>query len=159
MSEWVEDKLEEIQTVLEAISELDNVYKRSRWSNDPAVVKKLFAEILSGKRKRINTWMIGREGVIENGPLAQVRYIAVHTFIIKGYLSFNDEKDTESELNVMIDKIRAALRGNQTIWDVCSEVVQETPQVRLVGYAFLGEVFCNYCEIALEVEEHKIVTN
>jgi len=158
MSEWVEGKLEEIQAVLGAITELDHVYKRSRWSNDPAVVKKLFAEILSGKRQRINTWMIGREGVVENGPLAQVRYIAVHTFLIKGYLSFNDEKDTETELNVMIDLIRTALRGNQTIWNVCSEIVQETPQVRLVGYAFFGEIFCNYCEIALEVEEHNFVT-
>lgn len=159
MAEWVEAKLGEIQTVLKTITGLGNIYKRSRWTNDPKVLEKLFAEVLSNKRKRINTWMIGRESVREAGQLEQVRFRAIHTFVIKGYLAFNDAKDTETELNVLIDKIRTALRGNQTIWDACSEEVQETPQVRLIGYAFFGEIFCNYGEIVLEVEEHNIVTS
>ena len=154
MAEWVEVKLGAILTILQAVSGLANVFKRSRWTNKPDIFKKLFGEDV-GRNKRVNTWMVGRETVREAGALEQWRYISAHLFVIRGYLSFKDEDATELEFNAMIDKIRKGLRANQTIWDSCSETVEEVVQVRHIGYEFFGEVFCHYCELVLEVEEHE----
>jgi len=154
MAEWVETKLGTISTKLQAIAGLQNVYKRSRWTNKPDVFKNLFAEDVRQVR-RINTWMVGRETVRETGPKEQWRFISAHVFVIRGYLSFKDADATELEFNAMIDKIRKELRADQAIWDSCSEIVEEAVQVRHIGYEFFGEVFCHYCELIIEVEEHE----
>jgi len=157
MSEWIETKVAEIKAVLEVITDLKNIYKRDRWTVDPQQFRNLFTEPISGKNRRVHTWMIGREGFRETKDY-QVRFIRTHSIIIRGFFAFNEEKDSWTAFQSLIDKISAGLRNNQTIWNACSEGVEEAVQARLIGYEFFGEVFCHYCELVLEVEEHNIKT-
>lgn len=152
---WLTDKLEEIKTALESVSGLDNIYKRDSWTVDPKEFRKLFTEAIKGRKRRVNTWMIGRESFREAKDL-QIRYIKAHTFVIRGFLSFNEEDDSWTEFQGLVDAICDRFRGDQTIWNSCSEEVEEAVQARLIGYEFFGEVFSHYCELVLEIEEHNI---
>jgi hypothetical protein len=155
MPTWLETKLTNIKTLLETVPEIKNVFKRERWTTDPAQFRTLFTET-KAPNKRVHTWMITREAISGRKSVSQFKWVESSRFVVKGFISFDDAEDSWTFFQNLIDKIRDAFRNNAVIWDVCEEDAEQTVQVREIGYRMLGEVLCHYCELVMDIEQQPI---
>jgi len=153
MSEYTQTKLSAIKTLLETVDGIENVYIRDKFTIDPAEFNRLFTKRINSQKYKVNTWLVGRESFSE-GVEVRPRFVARMPIVVRGFLEFKDDPDSTAEFNDLIDKIRTAFRNNLTIWDVCETEVEAAVQGRVFGYRFLSEVFCHYCELVIELEEH-----
>jgi len=154
---FISDKLDAMKTVLETVSGAENVYTRDKLTVKPDEFKQLFTKRTSSGKYQVNTWTIGIESFAE-AVNVRPRYIASIPFVIKGFLSFDEDSDSQGAFYNIIDAIRTAFRANASVWNVCEEEAENALQGRLIGYSFFGEKLCHYCELVAEIEEHNYVT-
>ncbi|MCK5607335.1 hypothetical protein KAR91_35960 [Candidatus Pacearchaeota archaeon] len=139
-----------IKTLLEAVSNIGQVYDYKRYSNEWSSYKELFI-----KDAKVHVWEIERTGpnafsVVAHGGDGKVKD-TTHNIILRGFYGFNDELATSKTFDTLIDSItdvfiqKPHLTGEAKIVHI--------PIVGGVQMGFLGDVLCHIAEINLSIEE------
>lgn len=147
----------QIKIILEAVTGIGRVYDYLRWATDWTTILSLFKP--AGQDK-INAWMITRKATGERwGTIARLE--DVHSFMIIGVYSHDDQSASEKTFQDLIDAIQAKFRDYEDLNGTCLTTAPQSGdysdkagiQVLTVEIRMFGGVLCHYCELGLGVEE------
>lgn len=150
--------LEEIYTLLQGVEGIGKVHKYSRWTAREDIFRNLFG-VLEGNTFKINGWEITRTKAIED-----VKYTGlnqrVHTFLIRGYYSLEDNNASEIEFNLLLEKVCDVLRKKfgesynpEKPW-----IYNEPPDITRIGVVMFGNYLIHFAEITFSVLEYVSTT-
>lgn len=145
-----------IYQVLSNVPDIGRVYKYERWAIRESEFLKLFSveeEVNSKRVKRIKGWEITRTSITEE--IRDTGYnTATHTYIIRGYLSADDENASSYEFQMLIDRVREALR-NVAQAPEAPWYFADPPDVALITTVMLGSYLVHACEIRWRIYEQE----
>ena len=152
--------LETIITAVKNILEsVDGVGKVNDYERNTVDEKKFIAAFCSPSNSSlINGWTITRGSTSEirtsvNAPdLNSGQSKAEHTIVIRGYYSFEDDKQSEKIFRALVESVRAALRSNYTLTDSCDR--HDSPQNPVNEPRKMANTYLvHYAEIHINVHE------
>lgn len=133
------------------------VYARPRFAGDWSTYLNLFKTTVQDV-EQIRAWTVSRDEV----AVEPARYGAdteTYQFIVRGFMSFHDEEDTDGIFNDLIDEVIHSLNGRK---DLDSAAVVDyavgPASLRLNELRSFGAVLCHYCEIPYPIEVQRVVT-
>jgi hypothetical protein len=135
-----------IKTVLSGVADIGQVHDYERWTASDAEFISVFKTTVAGV-DQVRAWLIRRKGPVNEDQGG----VAVHGYIIDGYLSVKDADATEKTLNALIEAVRAAFRANVTLNGSC--IGADFLIVNAIDVRMLGAVMCHHAELALTVYE------
>lgn len=101
----------------------------------------------------IRAWQITRIGRNDLQTGSRGTNTIEHEFIIEGYLTLSDERESEIIFQELVDTIIDAFRPQTNLTTV---VELHRPAIaEEIGYRFFGNFFCHYARIAISIQEHK----
>ncbi|MBV8250551.1 MAG: hypothetical protein JO200_19150 [Comamonas sp.] len=107
-----------IVAALASVPEIGRVHDRERFAEGNDKFKQLYLFTPTGGVQQIRGWWIRRSATVERSPNLH-RTANVHSWQIRGYLSFRDADATELELDDLVEQFRALVRADPTLGGVC----------------------------------------
>ena len=145
----------EIKTILETISNVDNVHDYKRYTHSWADYKELFVE-----NSKVNTWEIVRESFESFVEASNNVNRTRHNFVIRGFYAVQDETASEKIFQDIVEEIRVIFRDKPRLNDK-AELVFFSPDNPFTGafsYDYLGAVLCHIAELRLTIQEYETFT-
>lgn len=148
---------EDIQETIEDIRDIGMVHNYERWCSDWSKFLDLFTLTINGI-KQVRGWTIGYSGTpdseqiqLDDGTLPVLRS---SRWTIRGYLGFDDSRETEKIFQDLVEDVLDALDDDHTNLHDPADYYHITPAIAPVFEPRLfGSVLCHYCEIVLVVTE------
>lgn len=140
------DNIQAIQTILEGIAGVANVYGTVRnWQSD-----KQFRDGARTPSGNVQFWFLTREATEAEdlGPRLTVRK---HTVALHGYAGVNDAAGSEQSFQALVESVAAALGADRKLGQSARH--SAPAQVRAVDFRIINGVLCHHAELALVVEE------
>ena len=140
------NNIQAIQTILEAVTGVANVYDTVRnWQTE-----KQFRDAATTPAKGIQFWFITREATAAEdlGPRLTARR---HTIALHGYCGANDAAASEKAFQDLVESVVAALGADRKLNQTARH--SGPAEVRAVDFRILSNVLCHHAEIALVVED------
>jgi hypothetical protein len=130
-----------IQDTLETVSSVGVVQAYERFAKDNATLRDYYVV-----NSQLRGWFITHEKT-ENTDHGAMDLLC-HTWKITGYLALDDSKETELELDKILDSIRSTFQADETMSGAVAGVsVQERgevgPQVELIDKVVFCGVLCH----------------
>lgn len=104
-----------------AIESLGRVHTFQRYDKNLGGLESLYRAEIDGV-EQIRGWYVTRVATTEESP-ALGRYIATHTWQIRGFLSLNDAAQSEIVMDGLIEQLRDAFRTDETLGGVVDTTV------------------------------------
>ena len=142
----------EIYSVVNAVTNSGKVYDYDRLATDWGTFLNLFRTTIGG-RKQILGYTIGYNGAAATDAELDPRAFRSHRFVVRGYMSLNDEKETEKTAANLAETIANALDDSATLHDGSSFYNTEPAQIEIFEARVFGDVLVHYTEIGLVVTE------
>jgi len=140
----------EIKTILEAVTGIGVVHNRRRWTRS---FPTYFSLMTSGGI--VNGWQIHREATSSEW-VSDVQVERSHVFSIFGVYGQDDENDSESTFQALIESIFQAFRDAHTVGGTALN--SELLHVESVGEEEHAGTLYHVCELVLAVREREIVS-
>ncbi len=148
-----------IAALVDASTNVANVYAVPEWAVDPNVINSKFASTLSSTAL-LQAWWVWRSTVEELYGPNQANQIPDHqsalisTYIITGYLRHSEVNSSEAQFQQMVDDIMTSLRGKITLTGSVEVVasgcrVEFTPTI----ITFFGNIASHRVDITLVTRE------
>ena len=139
--------LAEVRTILLTVSGISPlVYTRERWASQASAVRSLYVT-----KGRLHAWTITRQSSTENRLATGHENERRHTLVIRGYYALDDEADSETTFQALIEGICTTFR---VLPNLNAQVATSEPiQVELVEPRMFCETLCHYAELRLETLE------
>ncbi|MCK9569427.1 hypothetical protein M0R72_10855 [Candidatus Pacearchaeota archaeon] len=139
---------QEIGRYLSLVEGAGRVHLFKRPIRELARLKEL---MFDSTQDRICGWIISREAPIKEDELTNEDNLRISTFVMRGYYSFLDEKETELAFQQLIDDVFDAFRPSDDLNGTCEKTYPV--QAREISHIEIGTVVCHYCELTLDVQE------
>jgi hypothetical protein len=116
--------LAQIRTALHAriaaVPDVGIVHDRERYAKNEAHFRNLYLYTPTGGQPQIRGWWIRRQATLEKaidiGPFG----LQQHTWLVRGFMAFDDATASEIVFDELIEAIRDAIRADVTLGGVCS---------------------------------------
>lgn len=149
------------RTILLAVPNVGQVHVRQRYKNDIKGFRDLFMYKPSNEPNQLRGWMATRTAVpVRRGP-ARGGVFETHILRLYGFMSANDEGDTETVFQSLVEAVQAAFESKIKLGDplnATSNVAEvHLPQVDSITHAWLGDVFVHYAVMTLRVVVQRTV--
>jgi len=139
-----------------------NIFERLRWTNNIDQFHSWFDKTVSGKT-HVEAWFIQRAASQEQFHTigSTGSNLAVDLWKITGLYSLNDDDNTETTFQDLIETIRATFRTDYNLNGTCRTICPEWgPGAGRFGIQcnvidermFCRKVLCHYCELSLATE-------
>lgn len=142
---------------VQLVADVGLVYARPRFAGDWSTYLNMFKTEIQGI-SQIRAWTISRDEL----NVEPDRYSAdmeTYQFVVRGFMSFDDERDTDGLFNDLIDEVVHSLNGRK---DLDSSAVVDyavgPASLRVNELRAFGSVLCHYCEIPYPIEVQRVVT-
>ena len=139
------NNIQAIQTILEGVAGVENVYDTVRnWQTE-----KQFRDGAAAAGG-IQFWFLTREATAAEdlGPRLTARR---HTIALHGYTAVSDAAVSEKTFQALIESVVAALGADRKLNQTARH--SGPAQVRAVDFRIVSNVLCHHAEIALVVED------
>jgi hypothetical protein len=150
-----------IKTIFEGVTTPEpgvknvQLYRRNFERVDEFV--KEFAEIApGGGAKILTTWIIEPPAAVADPTQGSGHTHKLWTFIVTGYMSLNDDLQTEQILDRLMEQIEDAVLGTEQGFTLDSSVIA-VKQIRTSQGVpiFFGRTMVNVASVELDVETHR----
>lgn len=138
---------EEIRKKIQTANNCGRVQLFVRQITELSRLKELLFDSGQGK---ICGWVITREG-FKDEQLTGYENLRVSTFLLRGYYSFEDDKESELNFQHWIDDVSAAFRPQDSLNETCETFYPI--QARYIGHVQIADTLLHYCELTLDVQE------
>lgn len=139
-----------IAAKLATVPNIGRVHDYQRYDQAATGMQGLYLTTVDGA-EQLRGWFVSRVATREDSP-ALGRYVAVHTWQIRGYLALADAAATEKTMDALIEALRDAFRADETLGGaVDSTVLDEGAGLQLdehVPVMFAG-VLCHMARLTL----------
>ena len=147
------DMAQAIKDVLSTIEGIGVIHIKYPDINNLSDLKELTVTNVDGG-DTINAWFIQRSAISQDRSTAALtQAYRTHTFEIRGFYRFSDERDSEVTWQDLLDTIVDGLITQMTYSSVAE--YSEMAQVTDIGYAELGPVLCHTGTIRIVLWERK----
>lgn len=107
-----------IAAALASVPDIGQVHERERYARDETAFKALYLFTPSNGPQQLRGWWLRRAATREFCPNV-ARAINVHTWQIRGYMTFADAQGSELVLDDLVEQFRAVVRNDPTLGGVC----------------------------------------
>lgn len=142
-----------LATLLATVTDVGQVHNRERFVVDPSKFLDMFKATIGGT-VQVRAWLILRESMQPDDTYAGFGEVGHrHTFVLRGFLGFQDSADTYGTLQALVDTI-IALLDNQTTLSVSGTVVRGIGPCALRSFEVgqFGSVLAHVAEIEVPIE-------
>lgn len=137
-----------IVSVVGGVSGIGQVYGRRRWATKRSQVKALFLD----DNDILNVWFVRRTKApgrhSAQGPSLEDRQ---HHYEIEGFYALNDEGDSETHFNALVEAVCAAFRSAYQLSGTCED--NSPVSVDEVDYRMFQGVLCHYGRLGMDCLE------
>jgi len=137
-----------------------NIYERKRWTNNEDKFRSIFKKTVNGVT-HIEGWFIQRVNTQEQF-LTNRENLFVHTWHIQGIYGIDDDADSETTFQDLIETICTTFRGDWHLNSTCENINPNWGpgsgrggiQVDLVDERmFCRKILCHHCDLSLYTQE------
>ncbi len=138
---------QEIGRYISLVEGAGRVHLFVREVKELARLKELLFDSTQG---RVAGWIITRES-FKDEQLTNEDNLRVSTFVMRGYFSLEDSKESELYFQQWVDDIAAGFRPQDNLNETCETIYPV--QARQIAWVTIGDSTCHYCELTLDVQE------
>lgn len=109
-----------LRDLIATVPEVGQVFNRERYFREEKKFQDLYTFTPAGGSKQVRGWYVRRRSTLERS-LGIGRNLEVHTWQVRGYMSLNDELESELVFDQLIETMRAAVRADPTLGGVCEQ--------------------------------------
>jgi hypothetical protein len=107
-----------IVALASAVPDIGLVHDRERFHKSEADFKNLFVATLGDGTQQLRGWTLSRTATQEIG-IAMGRGAERHTWVLRGYMAFNDAEASENVFDELVEAFRDAVRADPTFGNTC----------------------------------------
>lgn len=107
-----------IAAALASVPDIGQVHERERYARDETAFKALYLFTPTDGPQQLRGWWLRRAATKEYSANV-ARSINVHTWQIRGYMTFADAQGSELVLDDLVEQFRALVRNDPTFGGVC----------------------------------------
>ena len=142
-----------IVAALASVPDIGQVHDRERYAHSNADFQALYLFTPSDGPEQLRGWVVRRTATLER-TADLGGSVNVHTWVIRGYLAFNDEQATELVLDDLVEQFRALVRDDPTLGGACQPgpLNDETDGVQVTdaGPVTFAGVLCHSVVLTLQ---------
>ena len=143
-----------VYAAVNGVSGTGSVYDYGRWSSTWDIDLKHFKNVIDGVTRYIG-FMVVKNGM----PSTEMEFsggaIRTHNYNVVGFMSVDDSAATEKLFSVLVESVANAIDSNATLHDTSQFYYVPPTSTPILDARLAGSVLCHYCEINVEVQEHK----
>lgn len=102
------------------VPNVGQVHRYERYFRDESKFKDCYVYTPAGGTKQLRGWWLRRKATQESS-LGVGRTLEVNTWSIRGYMSLNDEAESELEFDAVIEAMRDKVRADPTLGGICEQ--------------------------------------
>lgn len=109
-----------LQDLMLTVPNIGQVHNRERYIREEAKFSALYLYTPAGGVKQLRGWWLRRTATQERS-LGVGRNLEIHTWAMRGYMSLNDEEETELEFDALVEALRDKVRLDPTLGGICEQ--------------------------------------
>lgn len=141
-----------IAKILASVEGVGKVHPARIFATNAEEIKTLYTVTTDTTGENIlNGWTISRSGFSNEHIMTDQTHEKAHTFVIRGFFAVNAAANSETEFNLIIDRIADAFAPTS---DLGEEIASAGPLfAREIDYTQFAGSFAHYCELEISVNE------
>lgn len=158
------DVRDTVVSILQTIPSIGQVHNRMRWgANWSDLLEMLLTRPDDGGEPVLRGWMVSRSSILDEPGDNQAfgKVFSGYVFTIRGVSGFQQDEDSETPFQELIDEVRLALRRGgvgEDLYETSSAVFvpnSADTAVQVIDIRMFGSILAHYCEmtLTLTVEE------
>lgn len=133
---------------LATVENIGRTWNRTRNLIKPDIFKAACVNPTTGQ---VAAWFVARKSRADSQS-SNISNTILHTFYLRGYYGFQDDRETELVFNKIVDGVCEAFRPQGSL-DSIVELIAPV-QVLDIDFRELHSVLCHYAECTLTVQEY-----
>lgn len=109
---------EAVKAQMAGVPGIGLVHDRERYAREEVKFRELFVCIPDGEDEQVRGWWLRRTAT-EERTVSTDTVLVVHTWQWRGYMTLNDEAESELRFDELIEAYRDVVRADPTLGDVC----------------------------------------
>lgn len=147
----------QIVAVLQSVPDIGVVHSYERYAKDLSQLVAHYGYTPGSDPTQLRGWFVTRLSVQEITKV-QPRVVEITRWIVRGFMGLNDAAATELAFHDLVEAVRDAFRGNETLNDTVSQCAIPVPnqgygeagiQMLDAGPVLFGGVLCHSARLAL----------